>query len=61
MEKVEMNHTVILISHRLSSVRDSDCIYYMEDGRIIESGPHDELMDLQGYYFQMFKVQADAY
>lgn len=61
MEKVEMNHTVILISHRLSSVRDSDCIYYMEDGRILESGPHDELMDLQGYYFQMFKVQADAY
>lgn len=61
MEKVEMNHTVILISHRLSSVRDSDCIYYMEDGRILESGPHDKLMDLQGHYFQMFKVQADAY
>lgn len=61
MNKAAMNRTVIIISHRLSSVRDSDCIYYMEDGRILEAGPHDELMDLQGQYFQMFKVQADAY
>ncbi|OMG00952.1 ABC transporter ATP-binding protein [Paenibacillus sp. FSL R7-0337] len=61
MDKAAMNRTVIVISHRLSSVRDSDCIYYMEAGRILEAGPHNELMNLQGHYFQMFKVQADAY
>jgi len=42
-------------------VRDADCIYFMDDGQILEHGTHDELMAHNGYYHEMFKVQADAY
>lgn len=53
--------TLILISHRLSSVKDVDRIYYMERGRIVESGCHEELMNLNGKYAQMWHAQADKY
>lgn len=46
--------TIILISHRLSTVRMVDRIYFMENGRIIESGTHDELVRRDGAYAQMF-------
>ena len=61
MMQVAKSKTVILISHRLSSVRDADCIYFIDDGQILEHGTHDELMAYNGYYHEMFKVQADAY
>lgn len=53
--------TVIFISHRLSTTRHADRIYMFEEGRIIESGSHDELMDLGGKYAEMFSVQAEKY
>ena len=53
--------TVIFISHRLSTTRHADRIYMFEDGRIIESGSHGELMQLNGKYAEMFKVQAEKY
>lgn len=55
------NRTVIFISHRLSTTRHADRILILENGRIIESGSHDELMALDGKYAYMFKLQAEKY
>lgn len=53
--------TVIFISHRLSTTVNADKIYVMEKGRIIESGSHQELMELNGTYAYMFNLQAEKY
>ena len=53
--------TAVFISHRLASTRFCDRIYCLEQGRIIESGTHDELMALGGRYAQMFVMQAQYY
>lgn len=53
--------TTVMIAHRLSTVRDFDVIHYMEDGKIIESGSHDELMARKGKYYTMFSKQAEKY
>lgn len=58
--KVE-DATVIFISHRLSTTRDADRIYLFENGEIIEQGTHDELMELNGHYSEMFEKQAHYY
>ncbi|HWP18007.1 MAG TPA: lipid A export permease/ATP-binding protein MsbA [Burkholderiaceae bacterium] len=50
--------TLILIAHRLSTVRNADCIYVMSDGRVVESGTHKELMDRGGLYAGMVAAQA---
>ena len=55
------NKTVIFISHRLSTVRMADMIYMMDNGKIIESGTHDELMKRGGKYCEMFTKQAEKY
>lgn len=54
-------NTVIIISHRLSSITYVDKIYYMEDGMIIEQGTHQQLMRMDGKYAYMYKAQADRY
>nr|WP_197289704.1 ATP-binding cassette domain-containing protein [Saccharothrix sp. NRRL B-16348] len=53
--------TVVLISHRLSTVRQADRIVLLRDGRIGESGTHDELMALGGGYAELFEIQADRF
>jgi ATP-binding cassette subfamily B protein len=53
--------TAILISHRFSTVRMADRIYVLEDGRIVESGTHDELVRLGGTYARLFETQAQYY
>jgi ATP-binding cassette subfamily B protein len=50
-------HTTIIISHRVSSVKNADQIMVMENGSIIEQGTHQELMDLKKSYFQLFNMQ----
>jgi len=55
------DRTVIFISHRLSTTRMADRIYMFENGSIIESGSHEELMALDGKYSEMFRVQAEKY
>ena len=55
------NTTAIMIAHRLSSIRDADCIYVISDGKVAESGTHGELMTQQGIYFEMFTKQAENY
>ncbi|MCH5191381.1 MAG: ABC transporter ATP-binding protein [Oscillospiraceae bacterium] len=55
------NKTVIFISHRLSTTVNADKIYVMENGKIIESGSHKELMEQNGTYAYMFNLQAEKY
>ena len=55
------NKTVIFISHRLSTTRMADRIYMMENGEVIEEGSHDQLMQLNGKYAEMFNMQAEKY
>jgi ATP-binding cassette subfamily B protein len=53
--------SVLLISHRFSSVRAADRIYVLRDGAIVEHGTHDELVDADGLYAELFTLQAAAY
>jgi ATP-binding cassette subfamily B protein len=53
--------TVLLISHRFSSVRSADRIYVLDTGRVVESGDHETLMALGGLYAELFTLQAAAY
>jgi ATP-binding cassette subfamily B protein len=57
----DSGRAVVLISHRFSTVRNADRIYIFDEGRIIESGTHEELMELDGRYAAMYEVQARAY
>lgn len=53
--------TTIMISHRLSTVRDADCIYLIQNGEIAEAGSHSQLMKQNGKYAAMFHMQAEKY
>ncbi len=59
--KLTQGRTAILISHRLSSIKLADRIYVLKDGRIVESGTHNELVQLNGHYARMFEIQAQYY
>lgn len=61
MIEAAQHKTVFFISHRLSTTVNADKIYVMENGRIIESGSHAELMELGGTYAYMFNLQAEKY
>ncbi len=55
------DRTVIFISHRLSTTRHADRILMLENGRVVECGSHDELMEQNGKYAYMFRLQAEKY
>ena len=52
--------TVIFISHRLRNIKNVDRIYYIEDGKIIESGNHIDLMNKKGAYYELYKVSSQS-
>jgi ATP-binding cassette subfamily B protein len=56
-----VGRTVLLISHRLSSVRSADRIYVLKEGRIVEHGTHTELMQRDGLYGELYRLQASVY
>ncbi len=58
MDKLMHGRTTFVIAHRLSTVRNSDCIMVLEQGRIIERGTHDELIEEKGRYYQLYTGNA---
>ncbi len=54
MDKLMKGRTTFVIAHRLSTVRNSDCIMVLEQGRVIERGTHDDLIAQQGRYYQLY-------
>ena len=60
MDRLMKGRTTFVIAHRLSTVRNSDCIMVLEQGRIIERGTHDQLMEEKGRYYQLYTGNAIA-
>ncbi|MEO8863256.1 MAG: ABC transporter ATP-binding protein, partial [Candidatus Saccharimonadales bacterium] len=55
------NRTTLIVSHRFSTVRKADKIIVMEGGKITEYGSHEELLEYNGLYKEMFEAQAEGY
>jgi ATP-binding cassette subfamily B protein len=58
LERITKNRTTIAIAHRLSTVRNADCIFVMEQGRVVESGQHEQLIEYDGVYASLWRVQS---
>ncbi len=61
VQKLQKDKTVIIISHRFSTVRNADRIIVLEDGKIVEEGDHKKLMREKGLYAELFELQAKGY
>lgn len=57
LEQVMKNRSTLVIAHRLSTIRRADKIVVMQHGRIVEQGTHQDLVDLEGYYAQLYRAQ----
>lgn len=60
MDSLMKGRTTFVIAHRLSTVRNSDCIMVLENGRIIERGTHDQLIEEKGKYYQLYTGSSGA-
>ena len=60
MDKLMQGRTTFVIAHRLSTVKNSDCIMVLEQGRIIERGNHEQLLEKKGKYYQLYTGNAIA-
>ncbi|TAE78948.1 MAG: ABC transporter ATP-binding protein [Oscillatoriales cyanobacterium] len=58
LERITKNRTTIAIAHRLSTVRNADCIFVMEHGLVVESGQHEQLIEHNGVYASLWRVQS---
>ena len=58
LAKMRKGRTTLAIAHRLSTIHDADCIYVLDQGQIIESGNHQELLAQGGLYYRMYQLQA---
>ena len=58
LERIVVGRTTIVIAHRLSTVRNADMIYVLQEGRLLESGHHDDLLLLNGLYASLWRVQT---
>ena len=59
MDKLMKNHTSFIIAHRLSTIKNADLILVLDDGNIVEMGTHDELIDKNGYYANLYNSQFE--
>ena len=57
LRSLENKETVCIIAHRISSIKDADIILVLDNGRIVEQGTHDELIEKEGYYYTVFTHQ----
>lgn len=55
---MRQNRTTMAIAHRLSTIKDADQILILNKGEIIERGNHDQLLELNGYYADMYRIQT---
>jgi ATP-binding cassette, subfamily B, bacterial len=58
LERITKNRTTIAIAHRLSTVRNADCIFVMDEGLVVESGQHEQLIENDGVYASLWRVQS---
>lgn len=58
MEVLQKGRTTFIIAHRLSTIKEADEILVLEDGRIVERGSHQRLLEKAGIYYQMYQMQA---
>lgn len=58
LERITVNRTTIAIAHRLSTIRNADCIYVMEHGKLVEAGTHEQLLEKNGIYTNLWNVQS---
>jgi len=61
VQQLQKDKTVIIISHRFSTVRNADRILVLDDGKVLEEGNHDLLMKKKGLYAELFNIQAQGY
>ena len=61
VQKLQKDKTVVIISHRFSTVRNADRILVLEDGKVLEEGNHEKLIKRKGLYAELFEIQAQGY
>ncbi|MDQ0231751.1 ABC transporter ATP-binding protein [Metabacillus malikii] len=57
LEKLAKNRTTFIVAHRLSTITHANKIVLIEDGKVVEQGTHQQLMDMQGQYYKLFQIQ----
>lgn len=60
LERLMQGRTTVIVTHRLSLVRDCDRILVIDEGRVIEAGRHEELLELEGWYARMYRLQMEG-
>jgi len=58
--KLQSNRTTLAIAHRMSTLRDADRLAVIEDGKVVETGTHEELMNKKGEYYKLYMIQMEA-